>query len=57
MALVSVTNVLVLDNPTAVANPFAFEITFECIQVRARARAESAPEPASRVRASERASV
>ena len=39
MALVSVTNVLVLDNPTAFANPFAFEITFECIQVgRARER-------------------
>ena len=34
MALVSVINVSVLDNPTAFTNPFAFEITFECIQVR-----------------------
>ena len=45
MALVSVTNVLVLDNPTAFANPFAFEITFECIQVGASWRIREAPAP------------
>ena len=43
MALVSVTNVLVLDNPTAFANPFAFEITFECIQVGASRIGECFP--------------
>ena len=43
MALVSVTNVLVLDNPTAFANPFAFEITFECIQVGASRISECFP--------------
>lgn len=31
MALVSVTNVEVLDNPAAFLQPFRFEITFECI--------------------------
>ena len=44
MALVSVTNVLVLDNPTAFANPFAFEITFECIQVGASRIGECFPQ-------------
>ena len=44
MALVSVTNVLVLDNPTAFANPFAFEITFECIQVGASRIRECFPQ-------------
>ena len=32
MAAVNVTNVVVLDNPTAFTNPFQFEVTFECIQ-------------------------
>lgn len=32
MALVNVTNVIVLDNPTHVSNPFQFDITFECLQ-------------------------
>lgn len=32
MALVNVTNVHVLDNPTTFLNPFQFEITFECLQ-------------------------
>mmetsp|Transcript_5253 Transcript_5253/g.7262 ORF Transcript_5253/g.7262 Transcript_5253/m.7262 type:complete len:233 (-) Transcript_5253:317-1015(-) len=32
MALVNVTNVIVLDNPTAFTNPFQFEVTFECLQ-------------------------
>jgi histone chaperone ASF1 len=32
MALVNVTNVVVLDNPTAFTNPFQFDITFECLQ-------------------------
>jgi len=32
MALVNVTNVIVLDNPTSFTNPFQFEITFECLQ-------------------------
>ena len=32
MAQVQVTNVTVLDNPTAFFNPFQFEITFECLQ-------------------------
>ena len=31
-ALVNVTNVIVLDNPTHVRNPFQFDITFECLQ-------------------------
>ena len=55
MALVSVTNVLVLDNPTAFANPFAFEITFECIQVRACARRIRSRASLARARARERA--
>merc|ERR1719197_1169506 len=32
MALVNVTNILVLDNPTQFGNPFQFEITFDCLQ-------------------------
>lgn len=32
MALVNVTNVVVLDNPTAFLNPLTFEVTFECLQ-------------------------
>ena len=32
MAKVEVTNMTVLDNPTAFKNPFQFEITFECIE-------------------------
>lgn len=32
MALVNVTNVVVLDNPTAFGNPLTFEVTFECLQ-------------------------
>ncbi len=31
MAKVQITNVTVLDNPTAFLNPFQFEITFECL--------------------------
>ncbi len=32
MAKVQITNVTVLDNPTAFLNPFQFEITFECLE-------------------------
>lgn len=32
MALVNITNVVVMDNPTAYTNPFQFEVTFECLQ-------------------------
>jgi histone chaperone ASF1 len=32
MALVNVTNVIVMDNPTKFTNPFQFEVTFECLQ-------------------------
>jgi len=32
MALVNVINMLVLNNPTQFTSPFAFEITFECLQ-------------------------
>lgn len=32
MSLVNITDVAVLDNPTAFLNPFQFEITFECIE-------------------------
>uniref|UniRef100_A0A7R9YYF3 Anti-silencing function protein 1 n=1 Tax=Pseudictyota dubia TaxID=2749911 RepID=A0A7R9YYF3_9STRA len=32
MALVNITNMVVLDNPTNFNNPFRFEITFECLQ-------------------------
>ena len=32
MALVNITNVVVLDNPAPFTNPFSFEVTFECIQ-------------------------
>lgn len=32
MAKISITNVLVLDNPTSFFNPFQFELTFECIE-------------------------
>lgn len=32
MASINVTNVVVLDNPTAFTNPFQFEITFECLR-------------------------
>jgi len=31
MALVNITNVIVLDNPTAFSNPFQFEVEFECL--------------------------
>jgi hypothetical protein len=37
MAKVHVCNVIVLDNPSPFLNPFQFEITFECIEVRDRA--------------------
>lgn len=30
MSAVSITNVAVLDNPTAFLNPFQFEISYEC---------------------------
>lgn len=30
MAYVTLTNITVLDNPTAFTNPFQFEVTFEC---------------------------
>lgn len=32
MAYVTLTDVVVLDNPTAFTNPFQFEVTFECMQ-------------------------
>lgn len=32
MALVNLTNIVVLDNPTSFTNPFTFEVTFECVQ-------------------------
>ena len=32
MSAVNLTNVVVLDNPTAFTNPFQFEVTFECLQ-------------------------
>lgn len=32
MALVNITNVMVMDNPTSYLNPFQFEVTFECLQ-------------------------
>ena len=32
MALVNITNVVVLDNPSTFSNPLQFEITFECLQ-------------------------
>ncbi|CAH0482550.1 unnamed protein product [Peronospora belbahrii] len=32
MAYVTLTNITVLDNPTAFTNPFQFEVTFECAQ-------------------------
>lgn len=32
MALVNITNVTVMDNPTSYLNPFQFEVTFECLQ-------------------------
>eukprot|EP00977_Amphora_coffeiformis_P028157 scaffold34710_cov208-Amphora_coffeaeformis.AAC.3 len=32
MALVNIVNMVVLDNPCNFANPFQFEITFECLQ-------------------------
>ena len=31
MALVSISNVEILDNPAPFTNPFQFEITFECV--------------------------
>jgi histone chaperone ASF1 len=31
MSVVNILNIQVLDNPTKFANPFQFEITFECI--------------------------
>jgi hypothetical protein len=34
MAKVHVCNVIVLDNPSPFLNPFQFEITFECIEVK-----------------------
>ena len=34
MAKVHVCNVMVLDNPSPFRNPFQFEITFECIEVK-----------------------
>jgi hypothetical protein len=32
MALINVTNVHVLDNPTTFTNPFQFMVSFECLQ-------------------------
>ena len=32
MPLINVTNVIIMDNPTAFLNPFQFQITFECLQ-------------------------
>ena len=32
MAYITLTNITVLDNPTAFTNPFQFEVTFECAQ-------------------------
>lgn len=32
MALINVTNVVVLDNPTKFTNPFQFMVSFECLQ-------------------------
>jgi histone chaperone ASF1 len=32
MALINVTNVVVLDNPTSFTNPFQFMVSFECLQ-------------------------
>ena len=32
MALVNITNVVVLDNPAPFTSPFSFEVTFECLQ-------------------------
>ena len=32
MALVNLTNIVVLDNPTSSTNPITFEVTFECVQ-------------------------
>lgn len=32
MAKVHITNVVVLDNPSSLLNPFQFELTFECIE-------------------------
>ncbi len=32
MALVNITNVVVLDNPAPFTNQFSFEVTFECLQ-------------------------
>lgn len=32
MSIVNVTNVVVLDNPTAFGNPLTFEVTFECLE-------------------------
>lgn len=32
MSIVNVTNVVVLDNPTAFKNPLTFEVTFECLE-------------------------
>lgn len=32
MSLVSIVNIVVLDNPAPSTNPFQFEITFECLQ-------------------------
>lgn len=31
MSAVNITNVAVLDNPTAFLNPFQFEISYECL--------------------------
>ncbi|RUP44819.1 hypothetical protein BC936DRAFT_148972 [Jimgerdemannia flammicorona] len=31
MALVNITNIQVIDNPSLFSSPFQFEITFECI--------------------------
>lgn len=50
MAKVQVTNVTVLDNPTAFQNPFQFEITFECVEelttgLRLQLQPEASPSP------------
>lgn len=41
MSIVNVTNVVVLDNPTAFGNPLTFEVTFECLEALDAGKRES----------------